>query len=119
MFEFETSMPRPSAYELHQFARQARRQAINGLARHAASRVAAWLGLLIHSGGARLARRVAAERRLRRDIRVLGQFHDRELADIGVTRSEIEYVVRGGRSRTTENSLHRRSPAQRAEPLSA
>jgi uncharacterized protein YjiS (DUF1127 family) len=120
MFEFGTSMSRPSAYELHLRARHARRQAINGLSRHAVGKFAEWLGLLIYNGGARLARRLAAERRLRRDIRMLSGFQDRDLADIGLGRSEIEYVVRGGRRpRATGTSLNRRTPAQKVESLSA
>lgn len=98
----------------------ARRQAMNGLSRHAASKFAEWLGLLIYNGGIRLARQLAAERRLRRDIRMLQGLQDRDLADIGLGRSEIEYVARGGRRpRAAETSHDRRTPAQRSERLSA
>jgi len=76
--------------------------------------------MLVSNGGIRLARQLAAERRLRRDIRMLRGLPDRDLADIGLGRSEIEYVVRGGRrSRATETSLNRRSSAQQVESLSA
>ena len=120
MFVRETLTPLPSSYELHLQARHARRQAMNRLSRHAVSKFAAWLGLLIYNGGVRLARQLAAQRRLRRDIRMLNGFSDRDLADIGLGRSEIEYVVRGGRRpRATETSLNRRTPALRAERLSA
>jgi uncharacterized protein YjiS (DUF1127 family) len=111
----EISIARPSAYELHLHARRKRSQAMNALSRHAASKFAEWLGLLVYNGGIRLARHVAAERRLRRDIHRLTQLHDRDLSDMGLGRSEIEYVVRGGRSRTTESPLHRRTHAQRQE----
>ena len=120
MFECETSMSQPSAYELHLHARRVRRQAMNRLSRHAVSKFAQWLCLLIYNDVIRLARQLAAERRLRRDIRMLRGLQDRDLADIGLGRSEIEYVVRGGRRpRTTETSLNRRTAAQRTERLSA
>jgi uncharacterized protein YjiS (DUF1127 family) len=120
MFEFETSIARPSAYELHLRARRERNQAINHLSRHAVSKFADWLCMLAYNGGVRLARQLAAERRLRRDIGALRRLEDRELADLGLGRSEIEHVVRGGRrSRATEAPLHRRIPAQRQESPSA
>jgi uncharacterized protein YjiS (DUF1127 family) len=121
MFEFERLIARPSAYELHLNARRARGQAINAFSRHAVGRFAQWLCVLAANGGARLARHLAAERRLRRDIRMLKQLGDRELSDMGLGRSEIEFVVRGGRrSRATEPSTHRRHHlAQQAASLSA
>ena len=115
MFELKTSIARPSAYELHLHARRARGQAIGMLSRHAVSKFADWLCMLVYNGGARLARQLAAEHRLRRDIRMLGQLQDRDLSDMGLGRSEIEHVVRGGRSRATESPLHRRIPAQRQD----
>jgi len=115
MFVRETLTPLPSSYELHLHARRARRRAMNRLSRHAVSKFAAWLGLLIYNGGVKLARQLAAEYRLRRDIRMLRQLQDRDLSDMGLGHSEIEYVVRGGRSRATESPLHRRIPAQRQE----
>jgi uncharacterized protein YjiS (DUF1127 family) len=121
MFEFETSIARPSAHELHLNARRARGQAINALSRHAVGRFAEWLCVLARNGGARLARQLAAERQLRRHIRTLGRLDDRELADMGLGRSEIEYVVRGGRRpRTTDSPTHRRrNLAQQAASLGA
>ena len=65
MFEFETSIARPSAYELHLRARRARSQAISGLSRHAVSKFADWLCMLVRNGGVRLVRQLAAEHRLR------------------------------------------------------
>ena len=114
MFEFEPSNARPSAYELHLRARRARGQAIGMLWRHAVSKFADWLCTLVYNG-VRLARQLVAEYRLRRDIRMLRQLQDRDLSDMGLGHSEIEYVVRGGRSRATESPLHRRIPAQRQE----
>jgi len=71
MFELKTSIARPSAYELHLHARRARGQAIGMLSRHAVSKFADWLCMLVYNGGARLTRQLAAEHRLRRDIRML------------------------------------------------
>jgi uncharacterized protein YjiS (DUF1127 family) len=73
------------------------------------------------NGGVRLARKLAAERRLRRDICILRQLQDRELSDMGLGRSEIEYVVRGGRRpRATDCPTHRRrNPAHQAASLGA
>ena len=71
------------------------------LSHHAVSQFAAWLCMLAYNGGVRLARQLAAERRLRRDIRMLRQLEDRELSDMGLGRSEIEHVVRGEQSLAT------------------
>jgi uncharacterized protein YjiS (DUF1127 family) len=119
MFEFETSIARPSAYELHLRARRARSQAISGLSRHAVSKFADWLCMLVCNGGVRLVRQLAAEHRLRRDIRILRKLQDRELSDMGLGRSEIEHVVRGGRSRTTEFPPAPPHPRATARRLSA
>ena len=113
MFNFQPFPSRPSSYELHLCARRARGQAIGMLSRHTVSKFADWLCMLIYNGGVRLARYLTAEYRLRRDIRMLRQLQDRELSDMGLGHSEIEYVVRRGRSRATESPLHRRIPAQR------
>jgi uncharacterized protein YjiS (DUF1127 family) len=43
--------------------------------------------------------RIGSERRIRRDIGELMALDDRMLADLGVSRSNIEYVVRHGRQR--------------------
>ena len=115
MFAFQPLPSRPSSYEIHLRARRARGQAIGMLSRHTVSKFAGWLCMLVYNGGVKLARQLAAEHRLRRDIRMLRQLQDRELSDIGLGRSEIEHVVRGGRSRATESPLHRRIPAQRQE----
>jgi uncharacterized protein YjiS (DUF1127 family) len=96
MFEFETSMSRPSAYELHRRARREQAEFVNTLMGNAARKLAGWVGALARNG-AKLARALAAERRLRRDIRMLRQFGDRALRDMGLTRGEIEHVVRHGR----------------------
>jgi uncharacterized protein YjiS (DUF1127 family) len=45
----------------------------------------------------RVLSRLGRERRIRSDIGALITFDDRMLKDIGISRSEIEYVVRYGR----------------------
>ena len=119
MFHFQPSLSQPSSYEIQLRARRARGQAIGMLSRHAVSKFADWLCMLVYNGGVRLARQLAAEHRLRRDIRMLGQLQDRELSDMGLGRSEIEHVVRGGRSRTTEFPPAPPHPRATARRLSA
>ena len=41
--------------------------------------------------------KIAEEKEIRRSIRDLKSYNDRELRDIGIPRSEIEYAVRYGR----------------------
>ena len=43
----------------------------------------------------RIVRAVAQEVRIRRDARLLEEFSDRMLADIGISRSDIHGAVRG------------------------
>jgi uncharacterized protein YjiS (DUF1127 family) len=64
--------------------------AIRGITRTAAG----WLGILAQ-WNAKLAQRLAEARQRQRAIRTFHQFDDRALADIGVTRGEIELAVRG------------------------
>jgi uncharacterized protein YjiS (DUF1127 family) len=114
MFEFETSMSRPSAHELHMRARREQAQVVNALLSGAAGKFVEWLGILARNA-MMLARRLAAESRLRRDIRMLQRLHDRDLTDMGLGRSEIERVVRHGRrTHAADRSLYplaaRRSP---------
>jgi uncharacterized protein YjiS (DUF1127 family) len=96
MFEFETSMSRPTAYELHRRARREQSEAVNALARSVTRKLTRWVGTLAGSG-IKLTGTLAAEWRLRRDIRTLRQFEDLTLRDMGLTRGEIEHVVRHGR----------------------
>ena len=44
-------------------------------------------------------KRIAAWRRYRSNLRELGQLTDRELADVGLSRSSLEYAVRVGDER--------------------
>jgi len=97
MFEFETSMSRPSAHEFHMRARREQAQVVNAFLSSAVGKFVEWLGILARHA-MMLARRLAAESRLRRDIRILQRLHDRELTDMGLGRGEIERVVRHGRN---------------------
>jgi uncharacterized protein YjiS (DUF1127 family) len=96
MFEFETSMTRLTAHELHRRARRAQSEAVNALVRSGVRKLAQWVGTLAGSG-IKAIRALAAEWRLRRDIRTLRQLGDLALRDMGLTRGEIEHVVRHGR----------------------
>ena len=65
---------------------------INDCMRGTICEFAEWLCAL-GAWGTRLAGDLAAERLLRSAIRELHQLDDRTLADIGITRCEIEYAV--------------------------
>jgi uncharacterized protein YjiS (DUF1127 family) len=69
---------------------------INDCMRGTICEFAEWLSAL-GAWGTRLARNLADEWLLRCVIRELHQLDDRTLADIGMTRCGIEYVVRHGR----------------------
>ena len=81
---------------------QAERQArldslvIKACMRGTMSRLAEWL-TAPGTWGTRLVRNLADEWLLRSVIRELHHLDDRTLADIGITRCEIEYAVRHGR----------------------
>jgi uncharacterized protein YjiS (DUF1127 family) len=96
MFEFETAMSRPSAHELQRHARRRQARMINTIVGSGARRLADLLGDFADKG-TRLAGALAAEWRVRRDIRTLRQLGDLALRDMGLTRGEIEHVVRHGR----------------------
>jgi uncharacterized protein YjiS (DUF1127 family) len=110
MFEFETSMSRPSAHELHMRARREQARVVNAFLSDAACKFVGWLGILARSA-MKVARQLAAESRLRRDIRTLQQLHDRELSDMGLGRGEIERVVRHGRNPRAARVRRRYVPA--------
>jgi len=110
MFEFETSISRPSAHELHMRARREQALVVNAFLYDAARKFAGWLGLLARNA-VMLTRQLAAERRLRRDIHALRQLPDRDLSDMGLGRGEIERVVRHGRTPRAARVAHRPVPA--------
>ena len=80
---------------------QAERQArldnlvIKACMRGTMSRLAEWLSAF-GAWGTRLAHDLADERLMRCVIRELHQLDDRTLADIGITRGEVESAVRNG-----------------------
>jgi uncharacterized protein YjiS (DUF1127 family) len=96
MFEFETSMTRPTAHELHRRARREQSGAVNAFVSSGVRNLAQRIGTLAGSG-MKLTGTLAAEWRLRRDIRTLRQLGDLALRDMGLTRGEIDHVVRHGR----------------------
>jgi uncharacterized protein YjiS (DUF1127 family) len=96
MFDFTNPLRRPSYLEIERQANAYRSLLMQVYLRSAAGKISALLRILAQ-GCAQLAGHVAAELRLRSDIRALQQFDDRTLADIGVLRCEIEDVVRSGR----------------------
>jgi uncharacterized protein YjiS (DUF1127 family) len=63
-----------------------------------------WRDLLVNSIRRRFGR-LESELRLRRDLDDLMSLDDRILADIGLSRGEIDYVVRHGRRLDRENRL--------------
>jgi uncharacterized protein YjiS (DUF1127 family) len=96
MTDFTNPAWRPSYLEIERRANVYRSLLMQAYLQSAAGKIAALLRILAH-GCAQLAGHVAAELRLRSDIRTLQQFDDRTLADIGVLRCEIENIVRSGR----------------------
>ena len=64
----------------------------------APSRISAANAEFLFQVASRMVARVARELRIRRDMRRLAEMDDAMLCDIGLARSEIEHVVRHGRS---------------------
>ena len=84
--------------ELEQQIRIERSLAVSAFARDVLYAFARGVRVLA-VGGVRLVRSLAAERRRRRAVLELQRFDDRSLADMGVTRGEIESAVLNGRPR--------------------
>jgi len=76
--------------------------AVSAFVRDALRAIARWLRIFA-SRGVRLVRDLAAERSRHKAVVELQRFDDRSLADMGVTRGEIEFAVRNGRPR---HSIH-------------
>jgi uncharacterized protein YjiS (DUF1127 family) len=85
-----------SFYEIERAARRERGRFVGMWMRDMARKCAQWIRQLAREG-ARLARRRVAEQQRRSAIRVLHSLDDRILADMGISRGEIEFVVRNGR----------------------
>ena len=96
MFDHTDPTLRPSYYEIAQRAHYERRLLMQSYLRSAARSIARSFHL-ITMGFVRLVRHLVDEQRVRSDIRALQKLDDRTLADIGVRRDGIEYIVRNGR----------------------
>lgn len=100
--------------EIERQIRIERSLAISAFVRDALCTIARWLRILALRG-VRLVRDLAAERSRRKAVVELQRFDDRSLADMGVTRGEIEFVVRNGRPR----HLGQTADARPKQPSSA
>lgn len=83
------------SYALHRRARHDRNLAVRAMAGQLTYMFTTRLRAFARRFG-RLTLRWANEWYLRRAIRALGRLDDRMLADIGLTRGDIEFVVRSG-----------------------
>jgi uncharacterized protein YjiS (DUF1127 family) len=95
MFERNNPVPLSSFVQAERLARVERGLVIKACMRGTMRRFAEWLRVLSVLS-IRLARDLAAKRLLRSAIRELHQLDDRKLADIGITRGEIESALRNG-----------------------
>src|SRR5262249_33594468 len=91
--------------------------AISAFVRDVLCAFARWVRVLA-SRGVRLVRSLATERSLRGAIFELQQYDDQTLADMGVTRGEIESAVRNGRPRHLAQTAKMR-PEQRSSVKAA
>jgi uncharacterized protein YjiS (DUF1127 family) len=116
---FEDPDPRLSlsSYEFERWARVARAAAMSASLRGALRKLAGWRHTLL-GACSRLAARLAAVVCEWYAIRALQCLDDRTLADLGVSRGEIAFVVRGGRPArerpATPASLRARRQRQQA-----
>src|SRR5262245_14250307 len=95
MFERDHSVPQLSLFAVERRARIEPRLVIEACMRGTVRTFAEWFRVLFLPING-LLRGLAAERHVRSAIRELYLFDDRTLADIGVTRGEVESVVRHG-----------------------
>ena len=91
--------------------------AVSAFVRDALRTIARWLRIFV-SRGVRLVRDLAAERSRRKAVIELQRFDDRSLADMGVTRGEIEFAVRNGRPRQVTQTVAMR-PKRRSSAKAA
>jgi len=96
MFERDKFVPFRSFVEIERQSGLERSRVMRAYVRGTARAFGQWIGALIVAS-TRLADWLAAAARRRRAIRELHQLDDRTLADIGLTRSLIEYTVTHGR----------------------
>jgi uncharacterized protein YjiS (DUF1127 family) len=112
MSKFDDRVRQFPYLELERQIRIERSLAVSAFVRDVLYAFARWVRILA-VGGERLVRSLAAERRRRRAIFELHRFDDRSLADMGVTRGEIESAVRSGRPRRLAQAAQMR-PEQRS-----
>lgn len=98
MYDFTDPRSRPLSYEFARHAHAERTRLMQDYLRSAARGIAA-MARNIAESCVKLAKRIDSERRLRSDIRALQKFDDRTLADIGVSRGALEYLLRKGPTR--------------------
>ena len=104
MSKRNNSVPLSSFLQAERQARSERSFVIRTCMRGTMRRFAEWLRCL-GLWALRLARDLAIKRLVRSAIRELHQLDDRTLADIGVTRGEIETAVRNGLPTRVPNEL--------------
>jgi uncharacterized protein YjiS (DUF1127 family) len=122
MYDFSDPKSRPSSYEFARQAHMERTLFMRAYLQSAARGLAALIGDLAENV-IKLVKRMMAEQRLRRDMRALQKFDDRTLADIGVSRGALEYLLRKGQTAAefrTAAALPRRTPrsafARKSDP---
>jgi uncharacterized protein YjiS (DUF1127 family) len=100
--------------ELERQIRIERSLAVSTFARDVLYAFARWVRVLAVAG-VRLVRGLAAERRRRRAVFELQRFDDRSLADMGVTRGEIESAVLSGRPRRLAQTAQNAAGAESSQ----
>jgi uncharacterized protein YjiS (DUF1127 family) len=95
-----------SFYEIECYARRERGRLIGAWLQDMARHGAQWVRGLARQL-ARLARRRAVERQRQSAVHALNSLDDRILADMGISRGEIEFVVRHGRALDFSRLLRR------------
>jgi len=112
MYDFSDPKSRPSSYEFARQAHTERTLLMRAYVQSTAHGLAALIADLAKTV-IKLVKRIMAEQRLRRDMRALQKFDDRTLADIGVSRGALEYLLRKGQTAAefrTAAALPRRTP---------
>jgi uncharacterized protein YjiS (DUF1127 family) len=98
MYDFTDPKSRPLSYEFARQAHDERTRLMQEYIRSAARGIARLVGNIAQSCIG-LAKRIDARRRLRDDIRAIREFDDHTLADIGLSRDALDYLLRRGPTR--------------------